>query len=78
MGLRIKITDGKNASTAVECAGAQDPITAAGQITDWYEEDSVISGGTTINKQPFASGGGNCRFSSGTLSFAAARQRRMF
>jgi hypothetical protein len=71
MALSIKITDGKNASTVVECEGSQNPIIAAGQITDWSEGDTVIIGGTKTNKQPFRIGGGDCHFSSGTLTFYA-------
>lgn len=74
MGVNIQITDGKNALTIIGSGSRPPhPMVAAGQIDGWTEQNLVIRGGSSFNEQPFAIGGGDCLFDTGSLfCFAGA------
>ncbi len=75
MGVNIQIVDSKNASTVIGSgSGRHVPIIAAGQIDGWIEQSLVIRGGSSFNAQPFAVGGGDCLFDTGSLLCFAGAQ----
>jgi hypothetical protein len=68
MGVNIQITDGKNASTIIGSGSSRHiPIAASGQIDGWKEQGLVLRGGSSFTQQPFAVGGGDRLFDTGSL-----------
>ena len=68
MGANISITDSKGLMTVIGSGRRPPaPITAAGQIVGWTEQSLVFWGSSTFNQAPFAAGGGDCLFDTGSL-----------
>ncbi len=74
MGANIKIQAGQAATVIGSGARPPAPIVAAGQIQGWTEQQLVISGNTQIKDSPFAAGGGECLYDTGSLFCFAGAQ----